>query len=164
MKKLLLVAIFLFAGHLAMAQGTFRLGVNAGLPVGDIDDVSNFQLGADASYMFGVANVLEIGPLLGYSRYFIEDIDSPIGSIDTEDISYLPIAASGRLGLGLVFVGADLGYAVSLNDGGEGGLFWRPKLGIGFAAFSLIGSYQGISVDGGTFSSVNLGLEIGLGN
>ncbi len=163
MKKLLLIAFVCFLGTAGLkAQGSLKLGVNAGLPTGDIEEFSNFQLGADAAYLFGIKNIVEVGPMLGYSRFFTEDIDTGFGDVDADDWSFLPIAASGRVGLGMVFVGLDLGYAVSLNDGGEGGFYYRPKVGVGLTGFSLIGSYSGISNNGESISSVNLGVELSL--
>lgn len=163
MKKLLLLfSVICFGSGSLHAQGDFKLGINGGLPVGDIEDYSSFQLGADAAYLFGISNVAQVGPMIGYSRFFAEDVDMGFGNIDMEDISFLPIAASGRFGLGIVFLGADLGYAVSLDDGGEGGFFYRPKIGVGVGGFSVIGSYQGISNDGESISSINIGVEFGL--
>ncbi len=164
MKKILLFVLVCLLGTAGLkAQGSLKAGINAGLPTGDIEEFSNFQLGADLSYLFGVHNMLEIGPMVGYSRFFTEDIDT-VGEIDVDvdDGSFLPIAASGRVGLGKVFLGADLGYAVSLNDGGEGGFYYRPKIGVGVGGFSVVGSYSGISNDGVSIASVNLGLEFGL--
>jgi len=71
------------------------------------------------------------------------------------------VAASARLGIALVFVGADLGYALGINDGNDGDFYYRPKVGINLVGLSLIASYSGISVSGGTLSSVNLGTEFG---
>lgn len=163
MKKLLFLSALIFLGfNQIQAQGDLKLGINGGLPVGDAEDYSNFQLGADVAYLFGVMNVLEVGPMLGYSRFFAEDIDTAFGETDADDISFLPIAASGRLGLGITFVGLDLGYAVSLVDDGEGGFYYRPKIGVSLGLLNIIGSYQGISNNGENLSSVNLGLEFRL--
>ena len=163
MKKLLFFSAMILFGFTEMqAQGDLKLGINGGLPVGDAEDYSNFQLGADVAYLFGVMNVLEVGPMLGYSRFFVEDIDTGFGEMDADDISFLPIAASGRLGLGIAFVGLDLGYAVSLIEDGEGGFYYRPKIGVGLGVLSVIGSYQGISNNGESLSSVNVGLEFRL--
>ncbi|MGM0934426.1 MAG: hypothetical protein ACQEWD_13380 [Bacteroidota bacterium] len=163
MKKLLFLSALIFMGfNQIQAQGDLKLGINGGLPVGDAEDFSNFQLGADIAYLFGVMNVIEVGPMLGYSVFFVEDIETGFGEMDTDDVSFLPIAASGRLGLGMAFLGLDLGYAVSLNEDGEGGFYYRPKIGVGLGIFSIIGSYQGISNNGENLSSVNVGLEFQL--
>lgn len=163
MKKLFfLLALLVLSLSPLRGQGDFQFGVNAGIPVGDAEDYSNFQLGADVAYLFGIAGVIEVGPLLGYSRFFAEDMETQFGSIEAEDVSFLPIAASGRLGLGLFFLGADLGYALNLDGDGEGGFYYRPKIGVGLVGISIIGSYSGISNNGNSLSSVNLGLEISL--
>ncbi|WP_157893330.1 hypothetical protein [Salegentibacter sediminis] len=163
MKKLLLFSALIFLGfNQVQAQGELKLGINGGLPVGDAEDFSNFQLGADIAYLFGVMNVIEVGPMLGYSRFFVEDIETGFGELDADDISFLPIAASGRLGVGMAFLGLDLGYAISLMEDGEGGFYYRPKIGVCLGIFSIIGSYQGISNNGENLSSVNVGLEFKL--
>jgi hypothetical protein len=156
MKNLLLGFLFILGiGISSQAQTTsdFQLGIHGGIPVGDAGDVSDFNAGFDAAYLFGVVDMVEVGPLVGYSHYFIEDFD---------DISFLPIAASGRVAMGAAFAGLDLGYAVGLSDGNDGGFYYRPKIGFGFYGLNLVGSYSGISVDGTNISSVNLGLEFNL--
>ena len=144
------------------AQSGIRLGVNAGLPTGDIEEAANFQLGADIAYRFNVIPLIDIGPMVGYSRFFLEDVDTALGSFETDDISYLPVAASGRLNLPLLFAGLDLGYAVALNENSNGGLYYRPQVGVKLGLLGIVASYSGISMDGGSVNSINLGLEFGL--
>jgi len=77
-----------------------------------------------------------------------------------DDFSFLPIAAAGRVSLGdVLFAGVDLGYAIGLNDGNDGGFYFAPKLGFGLFMFDVVGSYTGVSRDGSTVSSVNVGVE-----
>lgn len=166
MKKFLFsVLFFLFFGAFSsFAQGDLRVGINAGIPVGDASDITTFHLGADLSYLFEVAEVISVGPMIGYSHFFGDEIDfNGMGTMDIDDINFLPIAASGKIGLmnGLS-LGLDLGYALGLNDGNDGGFYYRPKVGFNLVGIGLIASYSGVSVDGGTFSSVNLGVEFGL--
>jgi hypothetical protein len=73
-----------------------------------------------------------------------------------------PAAVAGRLNFPGLTVGLDLGYAVGLNDGNDGGFYYRPQLGFRFLGVGLIASFQGINMDGGEMSSVNLGVEFGL--
>ena len=166
MKKLLFFMLFLAAGTATVyPQGDLRLGINVGLPVGDADDFTSFQLGADFSYLFNVAEGFDVGPMIGYSHFFGEEVDlgGGMGSMDFDDIQFLPIAASGRFNLAeTFFLGADLGYAVGINDGNDGGFYYRPKVGFDLVGVGLIASYSGVSVDGGSFSSINLGIEFGL--
>lgn len=155
MKKVLILFVFSFLVTTAVfSQGNFRFGVNAGIPVGDVEDYSSFHLGTDVAYMFNVVELLDVGPMVGYSHFFGEE--------DLDDVQFLPLAASGRFGLSSFYLGADLGYAVGLQDGNDGGFYYRPLVGYKFGKLGIAASYEGISVDGGTFSSINLGIEFGL--
>ncbi|MBZ9731467.1 hypothetical protein LB467_17405 [Salegentibacter sp. JZCK2] len=162
MKRLVLIICFMLMGVTVMqAQSGLRVGANIGLPVGDIDEVSNFQAGADLAYMIGVADMLFVGPMVGYTRFFMDEDD--FGGFEIDDPAFLPIAASGRVSLARGFLfGTDIGYAVGLNDGNDGGFYYRPQIGYNFGKIGLIGSYTGISVDGGSYGSINIGIEFGL--
>ena len=162
MKKILFFIGLLLMGVTVQAQGDFRLGINAGIPVGDIEEISSFNLGADASYLFPVGEVFSVGPMLGYSHFFGKDLETDIGDIEVDDFSFLPIAASGRIGFDIFYVGADLGYALGITDGVDGGFYYRPKVGYYLGALAINLSYSGISVDGGSYAAVSAGLEFGL--
>lgn len=162
-KLLLLIGLMLFSFTAMQAQGHFKIGVNGGIPVGDADDFTTFQLGADVAYMFDVADMFQVGPLAGYSVFFGDTYDLMGVSVDYDDVQFIPVAASGRLGLtDSFFLGADLGYAIGVNDGNDGGFYYRPQVGYDFGVVGLMLSYSGVAVDGGTFSSINFGVEFGL--
>ncbi|PKD19189.1 hypothetical protein APR41_16490 [Salegentibacter salinarum] len=162
MKRLVLVICFALLGATVMqAQSGLRIGANVGLPVGDIEEVSNFQAGADLAYLLGVADMLYIGPKIGYTQFFMEEDN--FGGFEVDDPAFLPISASGRISLVRgFFFGTDLGYAVGLNDGNDGGFYYRPQVGYNFGIIGLVGSYTGISADDGSFGAINLGIEFGL--
>ena len=169
MKKLLLVvALAVFGMGTSFAQGQFKIGANAAIPVGDAGDAYTFGVAADFAYLFEVADMVWIGPQASYFHYFGDDveIDTGIGTIsgEVEDAAFIPIAASGRVGFGEAFyVGADLGYGIGISpDGNDGGFYYRPKAGYNFGTVGIIASYSGVSSDGFTFSSINFGVEFGL--
>lgn len=156
MKKLLLIAVlalFSFdAAHSQTGLTGIRLGVNAGLPMGDANDVASFKAGADLAYMISLMDIVQVGPMVGYSHFFGKD--------EVDDFQYLPIAASGRLGLPSSLTGGlDLGYALGLTDGLDGGLYWRPSVGFRFLNFGFMVAYEGISGDNFDVSSLNVGAE-----
>ena len=162
-KSLFFLLIMLLAVSSVFSQSNFKIGVNAGIPVGDVEDLATFQLGADVAYLYPVSELFSVGALAGYSHFFGED-DVPLlgGSGSVEDFSFIPIAASARFGFAnSLFVGADLGYAIGVDDGNDGGLYYRPKVGYNFGPVAAIASFAGIAVDGGDVSSVNLGVEFG---
>lgn len=160
MKKLfLLAAIFFWAGTV-QAQ-SLSLGANVGLPMQDASDYTSLQLGADLSYRFGLMGIVEVGPMVGYSRFFE---DSGIDGIEESenDWQFIPIAASGRVNVVSLRAGLDLGYALGLNNGSGGGFYYRPSVGFNVLMLGLVISYQGISMDTRDFSSINLGVEFDL--
>lgn len=163
MKKILLLLLILFMGMTSVySQGNFRFGVNGGIPIGDAEDISNFHLGADVAYMFNVVELLDVGPMVGYSIYFSEDLTIAGEKINIDDIQFLPIAASGRFGLSSFYLGADLGYAVGLNDGNDGGFYYRPLVGYKIGKLGIAASLEGVSKNGDSFNSINLGIEFKL--
>ncbi|MFD0975295.1 hypothetical protein [Salinimicrobium gaetbulicola] len=153
MKKLLLVGILaIFGLNPFYGQNNFNVGIQGGIPLGDIEDFSSFELGVDLAYRFTFVEIVEVGPLIGYSHFFGKD--------DFDDLSYLPIAASGRLGLPQsFFAGFDLGYAIALEDNVDGGLYYRPQVGYQFPTFGIVLSYAGIASDGFDVGALTFGVE-----
>ena len=142
MKKSILVLFLVFATFVLHAQRNvdrtnFRAGVNAGLIVGDFSEAYTFGLGVELSHHWGVSKTLDIGVASGFFNAFGESVEfDTFGSaLATEfaNIQFLPVAASLRVypgkNVGFKF-GGDVGYAVGIDDGNEGGLYYRPTLGI----------------------------------
>ena len=164
MKKFFLLTALTVFGLTANAQddsksssnGSFKLGANIALPVGDAADFSSVSIGIDAAYLFGISEQFDLGPAIGFTNAIL---DSDFDYLD--DVQFLPIAAAGRYNINdKMYVGADIGYAVGINDGNDGGFYYRPRFGYSFT--DLIGinaSYTGISLDGGTWSTIGVGVE-----
>ncbi|MGB5237820.1 MAG: hypothetical protein WBM43_01925 [Flavobacteriaceae bacterium] len=157
MKKilLLLVGAFLITG--LQAQGTFKIGLSGGIPLGDASDFSSFALGADAYYLFGKRKALvRLGPTVGFRNFFGDEI-SP--GISVDDAQFLPVALAGRISIfGILQGGIDAGYAVGITDGLDGGFYIRPILALGLLRFfELNFSYESIS-DNASWGNANIGL------
>jgi hypothetical protein len=166
MKKIILTVAAVFAFGVASAQdGKFKAGVNLGLPMGDIKDSYSFSAGLDVAYMWSVSDKFQAGITTGYAHYMgkSEDIDTGFGvmTIDFEDAGFIPLAGSLQYSVSdNIFLGADVGYALGVSpSGNDGGFLYQPKIGYQTDKIEVYGGYKGISVDGGTFSSVNLGLN-----
>ena len=141
----------------ASAQGLFKIGVNAGIPISDAGDVSNFMLGGDIYYYFGKrSSIFKLGPTVGFRSYFGKEI-SP--GFEAEDARFLPISLAGRISiLGIVRGGVDVGYAVGISDFLDGGFYVRPVLAFGILKIlELNFSYENIS-DAGNWGNANVGL------
>ena len=157
MKKVLLTAVALVAFGFANAQeGKFKAGANVGLPMGDIKDAYSLNVGLDAAYAWVISEKFEAGVGAGYSLY--------LGKDSVEDASFVPVYGTAQyLITDAIFLGADLGYAVGISpSGNDGGFLYQPKVGYQAGEFQVFAGYKGISVDGGTFSSLNLGVAFKL--
>jgi len=154
MKKLVVLFVIAVFGYTATAQGVFKIGATAGVAVSDAGDVADWALGVDAYYMFEkVDAVINFGPTVGFRNFFMSE-DA------FDDGQFLPVAAAARLKLfGILTGGADLGYAVGINDGNDGGFYYRPVVGIDIAdTIELNVSFESISNDGVTWGNLNAGI------
>jgi len=159
MKKLLFITLAIFGLASVNAQG-FKLGANVGIPTGDASDYSSFSIGLDVNFLWEVSDSFDAGLVTGFSHNFIkEDWDSFI-----DDVQFLPIGAAGRYNLSEDFkIGADLGYAIGINDGNDGGFYYRPMIGYDISPrVELNLSYSGVVNDGDTWSNISLGIMFGL--
>ena len=157
MKKLFFLSLFsIFVMSNVNAQ-TFKLGGSIGIPVADASDISTFVLGIDAYYYFtDIDALVEIGATAGFRNFFGDEIEG----FSIDDGQFLPVAGAARVKLfGILSGGADLGYAVGINDGNDGGLYIRPVVGIDIAdTIELNASYESITNDGVTWGNMNVGV------
>ena len=158
MKKVFLSALAIFAFGFANAQdGGFRVGLHAGIPMGDAKDIYSVNFGADVAYMWPVAENFLAGATTGYSYYSGKSYDTGFGEVKVNG-AFIPVAATGQYTIAdKLFLGVDLGYAIYVGDSdGDGGFLYQPKIGYDLGKVDIALSYKGISVSGGTVSSVNL--------
>ncbi|AWI25901.1 hypothetical protein [Flavobacterium pallidum] len=161
MKKLLLSVAAVLAFGLVSAQdsdGGFKVGIHVGIPMGDAGDLYSANYGADIAYMFPVADSFLLGATTGYSFYSGKEYD--LGGVTVkQNGAFIPVAAAAQYSLDTNwFIGADLGYAVYSGDGdGNGGMYYQPKVGFQTETMQFYAGYKGISVEGGSVSSVGVG-------
>ena len=162
MKKLLLLSMLsLFSVTMNAQDSGFSVGATVGMPTGDISDLYGVSFGADVNYMFSA----NFGVAVGFQSFSGKTISILGTDMKISSASFLPIAAAGRYNLSDAFVlGADVGYALGMSpSGNDGGFYYRPMLAYAVASnVSVNAHYSGIGVDGGTFSSIGLGVMFGL--
>lgn len=169
MNKTFLLAVIAMVGisFSSMAQyvdrTNFRAGLIAGIPVGDASDISSFSLGLDIAYHIGASELLDLGFATGFINAFGDTTTISGGAIDLEtefdDFQFIPVAGSLRIYPTYDFkFGADVGYAVGVNEGNEGGFYLRPIIGYNITGNTELNvSYVNISNDG-NFSIATLGI------
>lgn len=165
MKKLLLLGAFLIFSTSSLFAQEFNLGASAALPLGDAGDLTTFGLNIEANYLTEVSDQFDVGVTAGYHHYFGDSVDTGFGSIDIDDFSFIPVAASARFNASEEFtIGADLGYGIGISpDGNDGGFYYAPKAQYGVSeAIDIVLAYKGVSRDGGSFDAITLGVEFGL--
>ena len=169
MKKLFLTGALALFG-LMNAQKTesgIRLGVNAGIPVGDFGKFTTFTAGVDLAYLYPLAENFRLGVATGYSHYFGKktktDLILVILRNEVPDVGIIPVAATAEFILGdsNVFLGADLGYAFFTKKdfkNESGSFYYQPKLGYSFdKRHDLYFSYKGFTRNNANAGSLNLG-------
>lgn len=169
MKKLFLTGALALFG-LMNAQKTepgFRLGVNAGIPVGDFGKLTTFTAGVDLAYLYPLAENFRLGVATGYSHYFGKKTKTDLILVtlknEVPDVGIIPVAATAEFTLGdsNVFLGADLGYAFFTKKdfkNENGSFYYQPKLGYSFdKRHDLYFSYKGFTRNNANAGSINLG-------
>lgn len=101
-----------------------KVGVNAGVPVGDASDFTSFKTGLELKGQYLVNPHFGIGLTAGYNQYFGKD--------GFDDFGAIPVGAMLRYyakNEGF-FAGVDGGYNFFTNVGGnEGAAFVKPQIG-----------------------------------
>lgn len=152
MKKFLLVlAVAVVSVQFSNAQEKpISVDVQAGLPMGDISDLSNFYVGLNLTYMFAeVAEDFYLGGRAGYNIYLGEDNSETVfgQTITAEgvDFDFVTLAVVGRYDFTENLFGRlDLGYAVGLEEDSDGAVFIEPRFGYSAEMFDVFAFYQNI--------------------
>ena len=144
----------------------FRAGVNAGLVVGDFSEAYSLNLGIDIYQHWGVSRELDIGLATGFSNAFGEKESASVGGVtvktEFDNAQFIPIAGSLRIYPTSGFkIGGDVGYAIGVNKGNDGGFYYRPSIGVDVSGGTTEINVSYFSVNGvANFSTVLLGLLI----
>jgi hypothetical protein len=165
MKKLILFAAFaLLSVTFINAQGQFRAGLSGGLPIGDAGDLATFAIAVDLGYLFEISDSVDAGPFVGYSHSFGDEVNFGFGAVEIEDVQFIPIGGSARIEVAPSFtLGGDLGYAVGINDGNDGGFYYSPRAQYSVSeAIDIVVAFRGVAVDGGSWDIVSAGVEFGI--
>ena len=154
----MVLCLLLFGTRLHSQQG-FKIGLNGGLPVNqEANDIVSLVAGADLGYHYALGEVVDAGIMVGFINGFPEKFDS--GGVDLPHVQFLPLAASFRIWPSNSFsFGGDAGYALGLNDGNEGGFYYKPLVGYLMGPQTEVSlSYTGIAAEGLSWATVNLGV------
>ncbi|WP_057939179.1 hypothetical protein [Algoriphagus resistens] len=168
MKKLLLSFSFMVAVFAVYAQterdledinednSWLKLGLNMGVPIGDIGDYSSFAFGLDAAGQFMRTDNFGLGVVTGYTQYFAKD-DLP----GTENFGAIPLGLMFRYypepsGF---FAGTDVGYTFLTNGfPSDGGFYIRPQVGYHNYDWNIFAFYNQIFTSDPTADIQSIGV------
>ena len=149
--------------HSQVDRTNLRVGINAGAVLGDASDFYSFSLGLDVLHVWGLSREIDLGFATGFTNAFgeKETLDTGGVVIETEfdNAQFIPLAGALRIypSYGFKF-GADVGYALGINEGNEGGFYYRPIIGVDVnGSTELNVSYFSVENEG-SFSTVLLGV------
>jgi len=157
--RLILIVLTLLAYVGTYGQQGFKLGLHGGLPINqEGNDAVSLVAGIDTGYLFALGEVVDAGAMVGFINGFPEKFDS--GGADLPHVQFLPLAGSFRIWPSRSFsFGADLGYGVGINEGNEGGFYYKPIIGYLMGAQTEVNlSYTGIQTDYLPWRTVQLGI------
>lgn len=150
------------AGFTANAQ--FTAGISGGLPIGDAGDLATFSIAVDLGYLFEISDSFSAGPTTGFSHSFGDEINVGGFTFEVEDVQFVPLGAAARVEVADSFtLGGDVGYAIGINDGNDGGFYYSPRAQYSVSdLIDIVFAYRGVSLDGGSWDIISLGLEFGI--
>ncbi|MEZ4810728.1 MAG: hypothetical protein R2819_10240 [Allomuricauda sp.] len=162
-RPITLLVMFSFFG-IQSVQSQIRVGVNGGIPIGDADDLSTFAGIIDFNYLFDVTDNLRLGPSMGYSHSFGDELDTGFGIIKFDETRFLPIYGAARFEIShILSFGADLGYALSLEKSSSGGFYYSPGVSLSMSDYlNFVIAYRGISLKTASWDIISFGLELKL--
>lgn len=158
MRKFFILILFVAGAYSANAQ--LKVGPQIGVPVGENSDFYSLVWGADAYYMFGDPDAfLNFGAATGFFNFVGDDVDILGTTTEIDNAQFLPVAGAVRLViLSTLSAGADIGYGIGLNDGNDGGFYWRLNAGLDLGnTIELNAFYYGITADGADGGNSTLG-------
>jgi hypothetical protein len=120
-----------------------KVGLNAGMPIGDASKISSFNAGLDVSGQFMATRHFGIGIASGYNHYFGKDPVSDFGAVPVNLLLRYYMQPQG------FFAGLDGGYSFLTNmTGVDGGFTIKPQLGYHNYDWNFYGYYNHIFSNG----------------
>ncbi len=158
----IIVVWTLMSGH-AQKENIWTVGIHSGLVIGDYEDSFSINTGLDVSYLYGLSKKIYVGGAVGLTNYLGKD-SVRTGNVinDVDDIQFVPVAVSLRLSPFKSFLGgADIGYAIGINEENDGGFYLSPRLTYMVKKLQVYAGYRLIGLDE-NLSSIQLGFAFKL--
>jgi hypothetical protein len=160
MKRLFILTILIVFNTTVTAQERrlFSLGFNAGVPIGQVSEITTHTLGIQGKIRFFQKNNISCGFTSGYTRFFEKNGAEGFGQIyGAPYLRYVP-DEKGIMG------GLDFGFAGFVGVSGlyeENGLYLSPSIGYKYETFNFLLLYSTVTSKKtkNNYSTIGLGIE-----
>ncbi|MEM6359659.1 MAG: outer membrane beta-barrel protein [Bacteroidota bacterium] len=148
------------AQTLEKGSHNFGVGLTGGIVIGDFEDAYSSNIGVEAVYFYGLTDRISIGASTGFTNYFGDDFTEAGITTEVDDAQFIPLTGSFRFSpFPKFFVGGDIGYAIGINDGNDGGFYASPRANYLIAdKFIVNAGYRLIDLDGGSLGAIQFGI------
>ncbi|NCD72038.1 hypothetical protein [Mucilaginibacter agri] len=138
------IAGLLFTSNVTKAQGhdsqawRFGIGVEPGLPTGNMRDYSHFGLGGTVRLQKDLNGSVSVMLTSGYTNFFARNYDTPVGKTDFKDYGLVPVKAGVKAFFAPhAYISGEVGAGFETNDNAFNGYDKSTKLilspGIGYS-------------------------------
>tara|TARA_R110002050_G_scaffold196426_2_gene331365 strand:+ start:70675 stop:71187 length:513 start_codon:yes stop_codon:yes gene_type:complete len=159
MKEKAIILVFTLLGLASYGQQGMKFGVQGGIPLENFNDQIGIVLGVDFGHMWALSEVVDAGIMVGYIHGFPEKFGTEDALIDLPSIQFLPISASVRVWTSNSFsFGGEIGQAIGINEGNDGGLYYRPQIAYLMGPNTEVNlSYTTVQLENTSWNTVTLG-------
>ncbi|MGD1839723.1 MAG: hypothetical protein ACFB0B_02345 [Thermonemataceae bacterium] len=173
MKKIIFITIIAFVGIIVTTEAQtiekgsqiYGIGLNGGFVVRDFEEIYSANIGIDLFYLYAISDRIALGASTGFANYFGDEITMASGMTeDVDNAQFIPVAGSVRVSpIRNIILGADVGYAIGVNEDNEGGFYLSPRATYLInEKFPLFTGYRSIDIDGINLESIQFGIGIKL--
>jgi len=136
----------------------FGIGLEGGIPTGNANNTSNFELGGTARLQWDASDHFAWTLTSGYYNFFGKDnVATPAGTINYSSYGLVPV----KLGIKAFFApkfyfGAEAGAGFETASGGDTKLILSPALGFANRTWDIGARYENFSGQGNSYGLVGL--------
>jgi hypothetical protein len=142
------------------------IGIEGGIPTGDITSFSNFNLGGTARLQYGVGKDFAITLTSGYYNFFAKSSSATIGGVTyttkPSDLGMVPIKAGVKyFFVPSIYLGGEAGVGLETNYAKYTKLLLTPGIGWANKSWDVGVRYENYSGQGDSFGTVALRIAYG---
>ena len=135
------------------------VGIEGGIPTGDVSNYSKFDLGGTLRLQYGVGKNVALMLTSGYYNFFADDAVKALGD---KDFGMVPVKVGAKFFFNSpIYFGAEAGAGFETNTGGNTKLLLSPGLGWANKTWDVGVRYENYSGQSYNYGTVALRVAYG---